>query len=195
MTDVVFFYIYAMVALAGAIGLVTLKNLVHAAMCLFATLFAIAALFLLLGSEFLAAMQLFVYGGAITVLVLFVMMLTRAVPEEAGSQRKSVRWLSAAVCLAFFAVVAGTLGTTSWELAAEHAHDTASLAEILFSRYVLPFELAGLALTIALIGAVVLAREEPQEQTVLDTEPVLHATGIASEAAYAATAAEAGGDA
>lgn len=189
MTDLVFFFIYALVALAGAIGLVTLKNLVHAVMCLFATLFAIAALFLLLGSEFLAAMQLFVYGGAITVLVLFVLMLTRAVPEEVGTHRKTVRWASAAVCLAFFAVVAGTLGTSSWETAEAHVHDTASLAEILFSRYVLPFELAGLALTVALIGAVVLAREEPEEVRESDTELIASATPFAS-----AEVSEAGGE-
>ena len=79
--SLVLFYVYALVAIAGALGLVAARSLVHAVMSLFATLIAVAALFLLLGSQFLAAMQLFVYGGAITVLVLFVLMLTGAAPR------------------------------------------------------------------------------------------------------------------
>jgi len=155
-----FFYLYAAIALAGAVGLVLARNLVHAVMSLFATLLAIAALYMLLGSQFLAAMQLFVYGGAVTVLVLFVLMLTKAEPEEAASSRNAIRAASLALCGVFFAALAYILGTHSWDLAAAHTQDTASLAEILFSRYVLPFEIAGLALTIALIGAIVLARED-----------------------------------
>jgi NADH-quinone oxidoreductase subunit J len=68
--------------------------------------------------------------------------------------------VSLVLCGVFFAALAYILGTHAWEIAAAHAQDTASLAEILFSRYVLPFEIAGLALTIALIGAIVLARED-----------------------------------
>lgn len=157
--DTVFFYIYALVAVAGAIGLVLAPKLVHAVMSLFATLFSMAALYLLLGSEFLAAMQLFVYGGAVTVLVLFVLMLARPAPE-ATANRGPLRLLAGAVSLAFFGVLAVTLGNAEFSIQASQVHTTASLASILFSRYVLPFEIAGLVLTIALIGAIVLARED-----------------------------------
>lgn len=159
-----FFYLYATVAVAGALGLVLAPKLVHAVMSLFATLFAIAALYLLLGSEFLAAMQLFVYGGAITVLVLFVLMLTR--PSDEGSSPTSIRtrWIAVALSAGLFGVLATTVGGATWEPMTQQAHDTASLAQILFSRYVLPFEIAGLTLTIALIGSIVLAREEPDEE-------------------------------
>jgi NADH-quinone oxidoreductase subunit J len=156
----VFFYVYAAIAVAGALGLVLARYLVHAVLSLFATLLSIAALYMLLGSQFLAAMQLFVYGGAITVLVLFVLMLTRPAPEAAGRSRKLIRWASVALCVVFFAALAYIIGNHDWELAASHIQDTASLATILFSRYVLPFEIAGLSLTIALIGAIVLARRE-----------------------------------
>jgi NADH:ubiquinone oxidoreductase subunit 6 (subunit J) len=61
-------------------------------------------------------------------------------------------------------VLATTVGGAAWKPLAAQAHDTASLAQILFSRYVLPFEIAGLTLTIALIGSIVLAREEPEEE-------------------------------
>lgn len=158
--SLVFFYIYGTIALAGALGLVMARRLVHAVMCMFATLFSIAALYLLLGSEFLAAMQLFVYGGAITVLVLFVLMLTRPVEEAPGQRGGTIKAAAGALTLVFFAAVATTLGRAHWSVVAATSTDTAGLASILFSRYVLPFEIAGLVLTIALIGAIVLARED-----------------------------------
>jgi len=154
------FYTYSLIALAGALGLVLARSLVHAVLSLFATLLSVAALYLLLGSQFLAAMQLFVYGGAVTVLVLFVLMLTKAEPAAAGSSRTAVRWGALAVCAVFFIALAVITGGHDWELGASATHDTASLATILFSRYMLPFEIAGLTLTIALIGAIVLARED-----------------------------------
>jgi len=154
------FYVYSLVALSGALGLVLARSLVHAVMSLFATLLAIAAIYLLLGSQFLAAMQLFVYGGAVTVLVLFVLMLTKAEPHTAGTSRAVVRWSAFVLCAVFFAALAIITGGHDWELAASASHDTASLATTLFSRYMLPFEIAGLTLTIALIGAIVLARED-----------------------------------
>jgi NADH:ubiquinone oxidoreductase subunit 6 (subunit J) len=156
----VLFYFYAAIALAGALVLVTARNLVHAAMGLFATLVAIAGLYLVIGSEFLAAMQLFVYGGAITVLVLFGLMLAGPVLNRPQPPRRVVLWVAGAVSLLFFVAVAAVLWRTDWHVSPPHAHDTASIATILFSRYVLPFEIAGLSLTIALIGSVVIARED-----------------------------------
>ena len=155
-----FFYVYAVVALAGALGLVLARNLVHAVMSLLATLVSIAALFLLLGSQFLAAMQLFVYGGAITILVLFVLMLSGPAPEAGGRSREVIRLISGTLCVAFFGAVAVILAEAGWQLAPGHVHDTASIATILFSRYVLPFEIAGLSLTNALIGSVDIARQD-----------------------------------
>jgi NADH-quinone oxidoreductase subunit J len=184
----VFFYLYAAVAIAGAVGLVAARRLVHAVMSLFATLFSIAALYLLLGSEFLAAMQLFVYGGAITVLALFVLMLTRPDEDQPARSSGAVRWIAAALCVAFFGVLAATLGTARWQFAAEQPQTTESLATILFSRYVLPFEIAGLVLTIALIGAIVLAREDDvlgEEPATGDTETADHPVGAEEAGAQA----------
>lgn len=164
----VLFYVYALVAIVGAVGLVTAPRLIHAVMFLFATLFSIAALYLLLGSEFLAAMQLFVYGGAVTVLVLFVLMLTRPIPEPESLGNRGARLVAAALSAIFFIVLSVTVAFSHFEVASSKLHDTASLAQILFSRYVLPFEIAGLVLTIALIGAIVLAREDDAEELVED---------------------------
>jgi NADH-quinone oxidoreductase subunit J len=160
MTGAVLFYFYAAVAIAGALGLVTASKLLHGVMALLATLVAIAGLYLLLGMEFLAAMQLFVYGGAVTVLVLFALMLAGPRAEADDRARGIVRWVSAIVCASFFVLIALVVSRTAWNIAPVHIHDTASIAMILFSRYVLPFEIAGLSLTIALIGAVVIARQD-----------------------------------
>jgi NADH-quinone oxidoreductase subunit J len=156
----ILFYLYAAVAHAGAIALVTARNLIHGAMGLLATLVAVGGLFLLLGSEFLAAMQLFVYGGAITVLILFGLMLAGPRVGQEQRPRRFVLWAAGVVSALFFAAVVAVLWQTDWHVTAPVVHDTASIATILFSRYVLPFEIAGLSLTIALIGAIVIARED-----------------------------------
>ena len=158
--SLVFFYVYAAIAIAGAVGLLRARKLVHAVMSLFATLLAIAALYLLLGSQFLAAMQLFVYGGAITILVLFVLMLASPSPEPVGNPAAVARWVAAGATLVLFGTLAFTMVTVRLETSAGQPPDTAALAELLFSRYVLPFEIAGLLLTIALVGAIVLARRD-----------------------------------
>lgn len=156
----VFFYLYASVAVAGAIGLVSAKHLIHAAMSFFATLLAVAALFLLLGSEFLAAMQLFVYGGAMTVLVLFALMFTGSSPGGGRPTGWAIRWLGAAVSAGFFVLLTVAFSAADWRLAPAEPMGVEAIATIMFSRLVVPFEIAGLALTIALIGAIVLARED-----------------------------------
>ena len=154
------FYIYAAVAIAGALGLVTAKQLVHAVMCFFATVIAVAGLFLLLGSQFLAAMQLFVYGGAMTVLVLFALMITGARPEGGQPTGRTIKWLAFVTAAAFFALLAIAFVSAGWKISPAAPMSVAALATILFSRLVVPFEIAGLALTIALIGAIVIARED-----------------------------------
>jgi NADH-quinone oxidoreductase subunit J len=168
----VLFYLYALVALAGALGLVTTRNLVHAVMCFFATLLSVAGLFLLLGSEFLAAMQLFVYGGAMTILVLFALMFTGAKPEGGSATHGAVRWLAVAVAASFFALLAVAFFSAGWKISPAAPMSIEAIATVMFSRLVVPFEIAGLALTIALIGAIVLAREDD----------VPHASPLAEEA-------------
>lgn len=155
-----FFYLYAIVALAGALGLVMARKLAHSLMCAFATLVAVAALFLLLDAEFLAAMQLFVYGGAVTILMLFALMLSGEAAEAEARLSHSVAWMARVVCVAFFAMLVLTLGWAEWPLAPSQPIDTAAVATILFSKYLVPFEIAGLALTVALIGSIVMSRED-----------------------------------
>jgi NADH-quinone oxidoreductase subunit J len=165
MTSAILFYFYAAIALAGAIGLVGAKKLLHGVVALFATLVAIAGLYLLLGMEFLAAMQLFVYGGAITILVMFALMLAGPRAEANEEAQPRLRWVAGTLCALFLAAIVLVISRTGWQIASIHLLDTASIATILFSRYVLPFEIAGLSLTIALIGAIVIARQDDVEST------------------------------
>jgi len=203
MSATVLFYLYAAVALAGAIALVRARNLIHGIIGLFATLVAIGGLYLLLGSEFLAAMQLFVYGGAVTVLVLFALMLAGPKVATEAAPSRGVAWIAGVVSAAFFVAVGAVLWRTGWQLAPPHIHDTASIATILFSRYVLPFEIAGLSLTIALIGAVVISREDDIASATavvisrdddLPTPAHAPAEQPASDSAPVATAADLAGD-
>jgi len=165
------FYCYAALAVIGAIGLVRAHKLLHSVAWTLLALSAVAGLYFSLGSEFLGAMQLFVYGGAVTILTLFVVMLTRQGAQEqekedssAGapaSAKASIKRLAAlAISLVLFCMLAIVFVVTPWETVVPSPQTSASLAEILFSRYMLPFEIVGLALTIALIGAIVLARED-----------------------------------
>jgi len=159
-TATVLFAFYAVVAIAGALGLVSANKLLHGVVSLLATLVAMGGLYLLLDMEFLAAMQLFVYGGAITILVLFALMLSGQRAEADDRAPMRLRWLPAVVSVGFFAAMALAVSQAPWQISPTHIHDTESIATILFSRYVLPFEIAGLSLTIALIGAVVIARQD-----------------------------------
>ncbi|MDR3685454.1 MAG: NADH-quinone oxidoreductase subunit J [Coriobacteriia bacterium] len=184
MTTTILFYFYAVVAIAGALGLVSAKKLLHGVMSLFATLVAMGGLYLLLGMEFLAAMQLFVYGGAITILVMFALMLSGPKVEQAENTPLRSRWFPAIISVVFFVAIALVVAQAKWDVVAPHALDTAAIATILFSRYVLPFEIAGLSLTIALIGAVVIARQDDMVGVVYETaaepdpeEPYRHHAG------------------
>lgn len=155
-----FFSALALAGTVAALRLVTAKNVVHAALYLVVTLAAVAAVYLLLAAEFVAWVQVLIYVGAIVVLLLFGLMLTRApIGREALDNQQ--RGLSALVALA---VLAG-LGVLLWDTFRDAeirlgASTTADVGENLFRSYILPFEVVSFLLLAALIGAIVLARRE-----------------------------------
>ncbi|HEX2186361.1 MAG TPA: NADH-quinone oxidoreductase subunit J [Chloroflexota bacterium] len=155
--------IFVALALAGtvaALRLVTSRNVVHAALYLVGALASVGAVYLLLAAEFVAWVQILIYVGAIVVLLLFGLMLTRApIGREALDNQQ--RGFAALVALA----VLGGLGLLAWDAFADVRIDlatsrTASVGESLFTRFVLPFEVVSFLLLAALIGAIVLARRE-----------------------------------
>ncbi len=159
------FYYMAVASVASAVLAVTRKNPVHSMLWVLALFLHVAGIFLLLGAEFLAAVQVIVYAGAILIFYLFVLMLLD-LPGEVARPRFGKHWPFAALAGLFFAGLAwlGRVGASlapAGERASEGVPAQGSLAEmgaVLFGPFALPFEIASLVLLAAIIGAVVLAR-------------------------------------
>jgi NADH-quinone oxidoreductase subunit J len=158
------FYVLAAVMVFGAVKVVTVKNMVHAALWLVIVFSGMAGMFILLAAEFIAITQVLVYIGAIVVLFLFGIMLTRApmgrsTELDNGPQAKIV----AAVIGAVLAVVLGYSlwdgfhGTEFGDFAVQR---TSEVSDSIFSTYLVPFEVVSVLLLGALIGAIVLARRD-----------------------------------
>lgn len=155
------FYLYGALTLAGAVGIVRASRLVHAVVWLFATMVALAGIYLTLGSELLAGVQLFVYGGAVTVLALFALVLARPAPEVPAHLASISPWVAGVAATALLgALTVAAAGADGLAVAAIAAPDTAAIASEIFGRYVVLFEVAGLLLTVALVGSIVVARKD-----------------------------------
>jgi NADH-quinone oxidoreductase subunit J len=159
----VIFWILAITMAFSAMRVVTTRNVVHAALYLVVTLMGAAAMYIMLFAEFVAWVQVLVYVGAIVVLALFGLMLTRA-PIGSGDFDNNQRGLAALVAAAIF-------GLTSWVMfkafegqevnySRTTGTTTKQVGEEIFSRYVLPFEVVSVLLLAALVGAVVIARRD-----------------------------------
>ena len=158
------FLIVASVTLGSALMVVTSRNLVHAALWLIATLFSVAVIFALLSASFLAVVQVVVYIGAIAILFIFAVMLTRKDLRDSGPQQNKDWWVGALVALLSFGGLVVML--RQWGGLSKTAADIpvgfdaiAQLGNALTSAngYVLPFEVASVLLLAAMVGAVYLA--------------------------------------
>jgi NADH-quinone oxidoreductase subunit J len=158
------FVVIAVVMVVSAIRVVTSPNVVHAALMLVVTLAGSAALFIMLGAEFVAWTIVLVYIGAVIVLFLFGLMITRAPtgrdPVDLDHDR---RWPAALIALATFVTIAWST-TLAFEDAVipDGVVRAEDLGSVLFSRYVIPFEAVSFVLLAALIGGIVLARKDPE---------------------------------
>jgi len=165
------FYYMAVASVASALFAVTRNNPVHSMLWVLALFLHVAGIFLLLGAEFLAAVQVIVYAGAILIFYLFVLMLLD-LPGEEARPRFGRHWPFAAVVGGAFAALAWLAGVETFDREAADvvtatrvaagAPAQGSLEEIgmaLFGPFALPFEIAGLVLLAAIVGAVVLARK------------------------------------
>ncbi|MFQ3661893.1 MAG: NADH-quinone oxidoreductase subunit J [Chloroflexaceae bacterium] len=170
--DVVLFFITAAVALIGAIAMLVARNAVHSALFLLLNFAAIAVLFLLLQSPFLFAIQLTVYAGAIMVLFLFVVMLLGAervedTPDRIAWQRPLALGLGAAlVGVAVVSVLRGAREVPPGGEAAATFGDPAQLGALLFTNYLLPFQVTGIILLVAVVGVAVLNQRGRTTSTV-----------------------------
>jgi NADH-quinone oxidoreductase subunit J len=160
------FYLVAVVTGLGGLGVVLARNVVYAALFLIVALLGVAGLFLLLSAEFLALVQVLIYGAAVTILLLFVIMLTRvrdAPTTPVGPQQS----LGLAVAASLFGLLATAILLTDWGALGATEEITLvpvrELGKVLFQRWSVPFEVASLVLLVALLGAIVLARPEEEE--------------------------------
>jgi NADH:ubiquinone oxidoreductase subunit 6 (subunit J) len=202
----VFFFLAAIGALAGAIGTVSLRNPFYTVLALVVHLLSLAALFLLLRAEFVAAAQVIVYVGAVMVLYLFVVAYVGGADDPirpAGSP--GLRWVSGVFAIALFAELAiAILGTGLTALSEEGTGwfegfgTPKEIGRLLLTDFLLAFEVASMLLLVAAVGAVVLARrrsglEDPRELSVADLFRDRQITGTQTDA-EAGTMLEAGGE-
>ncbi|MFZ5890076.1 MAG: NADH-quinone oxidoreductase subunit J [Myxococcota bacterium] len=160
----VFFALCSLVCLVGAVGTVIARNPIRGAMGLLATIVGIAGLFLQLSAQFLAAIQLIVYAGAVVVLFVFVIMLLGPDAAPAASRARGARW-TGGVLAGLFALIAGGLSLAAQsapavpfrDAPAEHG-TVASVGQLMFTKALVPFELATALLIVAVVGAIAVAR-------------------------------------
>ena len=156
------FLILAAIAVAGAINLILQRHPIHSALSLIVVMTALAGLYLLLEAEFVAAIQVIVYAGAIMVLFVFVIMLLNAGVEERSSLSRTARYVG--VPLSVLLLVALVYGVTrsslSMTLQPTGEHPIRAMALLLFRNFVFPFELTSILILVAILGALVLAKRD-----------------------------------
>jgi len=154
--SLIVFIIAALVALGGALGVVMTRNIVYAAFALLASLIGVAGLFLMAFAEFLALVQVLIYGGAIVIVILFTLMLTRIRDFENLTDNR--QWpIAALVSFGIFALLAApAISRNLPTVVGRQAVPFEELGQTLFEQWAVPFEIASLVLLVALIGAVVM---------------------------------------
>ena len=157
------FYIFAAVTIVAALGVVLQRTPVYSALSLIVVLCSLAALYLLLGAEFIAVIQVIVYAGAIMVLFVLVIMLLNARREKFSQGSRMARWLGLPLLVAFLLevlwVVWRQFPNRSNRAPAPLEASPAAIGHLLFQGYVLPFEVTSLLILVAIVGAVVLAKK------------------------------------
>lgn len=156
------FWLITLAMVVGAIQVVTSLNIVRAALSLVVVLAGVAAQYVLLAAEFTAVVQVLVYIGAIIVLFLFGIMLTRARIGREADLDNDQRGAALVVALGLLALLVLLLRDAfgGERLAAEAPSTTAQIGDAIFATYVIPFELASVLLLAALVGAIVIARKD-----------------------------------
>ncbi|OGQ82272.1 MAG: NADH dehydrogenase [Deltaproteobacteria bacterium RIFCSPLOWO2_12_FULL_60_19] len=159
------FYLVAAVTVGSAAMVAFSRNIIHSAFSLLGTFAGVAGIYVFLGADFVAGVQVLVYVGGILVLILFAVMLTHRITDVQITNRSAGRIPGLVVVAILFVLLVQSIGETPWAKAKEVVYKatTASIGDLFLGDYLLPFELASLVLLAALIGAVVLARQEIKE--------------------------------
>jgi NAD(P)H-quinone oxidoreductase subunit 6 len=159
------FYLIAIITVGSAAVVAFSRNIIYSAFSLMGTFAGVAGIYVFLGADFVAAVQLLIYVGGILVLILFAVMLTHRITDVEITNRAAGRIPALLAIGVFIFLLVQTIRETSWAKAKEilYAPTTAKIGDLFLENYLLPFELASLVLLAALIGAVVLSRKELRE--------------------------------
>ena len=161
------FILLSVVSLGGGLGVVVTRNVVHAALFLLVSLVAVAGLYLVLLAEFLALVQVLIYGGAIIIVLLFAIMLTRSAEYPRINDNR--QWpLAAVAALGLLGVLMAAFMARPLPDMVKETHVQspafADLGNSLFTRWAIPFEVASLVLLVALVGAIIIARDSGEAE-------------------------------
>ncbi|MBN1178738.1 MAG: NADH-quinone oxidoreductase subunit J [Anaerolineae bacterium] len=162
MTQQILFFVFGAIVLGAGVAVVTVRNIFHAALWLLLAFFGVAGLYVLLEAPFFAAVQLFVYMGAIGVLIIFAVMLTQGIMKEKQLPFNEQWWMAglmAVLLLAVMVYVIRQLPAVTPQALQWDSIDLLGMAFVHPQGFVLPFELASVLLVAALLGAVTIARE------------------------------------
>jgi len=165
MVPVLVFAAISLVTLGGAIAVVTNKNILHSAYFLVLAFVGVASVYVLLEAPFIAVIQVLIYIGAIAILIIFAIMLTRRLMSKDMEERNQ-QWIWAALgALLLFGVLGWLVYNANWPVieAAVPKEPITLMGEELLSTYVVPFEIASVLLLAALVGSILIGREKDQE--------------------------------
>jgi NAD(P)H-quinone oxidoreductase subunit 6 len=159
------FYLVAILTVGSAFMVAFSRNIIYSAFSLLGTFAGVAGIYVFLGADFVAGVQLLIYVGGILVLILFAVMLTHRITDVEITNRAAGRIPALIITGLFIYLLIQTVRQTPWVKVKEIVHQptTAKIGDLFLENYLLPFELASLVLLAALIGAVVLSRKEIKE--------------------------------
>lgn len=160
----IIFFVLAVLCVLGAISLIVQRHPIHSALSLIVVMVSLAGLYLLMGAEFVAAVQIIVYGGAIMVLFIFVIMLLNAGVEERTNFSKLATMAGLPLTIALMGFLAAAVARSNDTVQAAGQSGavapTKGVAYLLFQDFVYPFELTSFLILVAILGAIVLAQRE-----------------------------------
>jgi NADH-quinone oxidoreductase subunit J len=160
------FWAMTVCTIGGAIGVVTSRNLFHRALYLILSFFGVTGYYVLLSAGFLAVVQLMIYVGAIAILILFAIMFSRRLMNVSESQANHQWWVSLPIVFVLFIALIVMVNSVAWPLSEVGPNEDTvlQLGLAFLGSYLIPFEVVGVLLSVALIGAIILARETTEAE-------------------------------
>jgi NADH-quinone oxidoreductase subunit J len=159
------FMIFALLAIAGAIFMINLTKIIHMVVALALTFISLAGIYVLLYAEFIAFVQVLIYAGAISILMIFGIMMTKHDESDQPSSKTVFHDIYVFIgTLALFGIIFYSVQTTNFESnnSIPIQNNTLEIGKLLFNEFVIPFEIMSVLLTVAFIGAIVIAKREEE---------------------------------